>query len=76
MNKKLQIEKQIKLIELQLTKLGQQTAKNEICDDLTNSLILKKAILKQDLKDLKKNPIIEKVKKILPKKEKLICDYF
>ena len=76
MNKKLQIEKQIKLIELQLTKLSQQVVKNDISEDITNSLILKKAILKQDLKDLKKNPIIEKVKKIIPKKEKLICDYF
>lgn len=76
MNKKQQIEKQIKLIELQLTKLSQQVAKNDISEDITNSLILKKAILKQDLKDLKKNPIIEKVKKIIPKKEKLICDYF
>ncbi|MBR2430488.1 hypothetical protein IKB17_03370 [bacterium] len=76
MNKKQQIEKQIKHIELQLAKLGQQASKTEICEDLTNSLILKKAILKQDLKDLKKNPIIERVKKILPKKEKLICDYF
>lgn len=76
MSSKQKIEKQINMIELQLARLSQQTCKTEVCDDLTNSLILKKAILKQDLKDLKKNPIIEKVKKILPKKEKLICDYF
>jgi len=25
---------------------------------------------------LEKNPILEKMKKILPRREKLICDYF
>ena len=76
MNNKQRIEKQIKHIELQLAKLGQQSSKNEVCEDLTNSLILQKAILKKDLQDLSKNPLVEKIKKILPKKEKLICDYF
>ena len=76
MNNKQRIEKQIKQIELQLARLNQQANKNEVCDDITNSLILKKAILKKDLQDLDKNPIVEKIKKIIPKKEKLICDYF
>ena len=76
MNNKQRIEKQIKQIELQLARLGQQTNRNEVCDDITNSLILRKAILKKDLQDLNKNPIIEKFKRIIPKKEKLICDYF
>ena len=76
MNNKQRIEKQIKQIELQLARLGQQTNRNEVFDDITNSLILKKAILKKDLQDLNRNPIIEKIKKIIPKKEKLICDYF
>lgn len=76
MNNKQKIENQIKLIELQLTKLSKQTDRNSVCEDLISSLILKKAILKKDLKDLNKNHIIENFKKILPKKEKLICDYF
>ena len=76
MNNKQRIEKQIKKIELQLARLSNQACKNEVCDDLTNSLILQKAILKKDLQDLNKNKIVEKIKKILPKKEKLICDYF
>ena len=76
MNNKQRIEKQIKQIELQLARLNQQANKNEVCDDITNSLILKKAILKKDLQDLDKNPIVEKIKKIIPKKEKLIFDYF
>ena len=76
MNNKQRIEKQIKQIELQLARLNQQANKNEVCDDITNTLILKKAILKKDLQDLNKNPLMEKIKKIIPKKEKLICDYF
>ena len=46
MNNKQRIEKQIKHIELQLARLNQQVCKNEVCDDITNSLILQKAILK------------------------------
>ena len=76
MNNKQRIEKQIKHIELQLARLNQQVCKNEVCDDITNSLILQKAILKKDLQDLSKNKVVEKIKKIIPKKEKLICDYF
>ena len=76
MNNKQRIEKQIKQIELQLAKLGQQANKNEVCDSVINSLTLRKAILKKDLQDLNKNPIVECIKKLTPKKEKLICDYF
>jgi len=80
MNEKLQIEKKIKQIELQLKRLTLNASSSEVYDDLQNSLILKKAILKKDLEILKKNPIVEgvksTVKKLLPKREKLICDYF
>ena len=76
MNSKQRLEKQIKHIELQLTRLNNQSCKNEVCDDITNSLILQKAILKKDLQNLCKNKVIEKIKKIIPKKKKLICDYF
>jgi len=80
MNEKLQIENKIKQIELQLKRLTLNASSSEVYDDLQNSLILKKAILKKDLEILKKNPIVEgvksTVKKLLPKREKLICDYF
>ena len=80
MSEKLQIEKKIKQIELQLKRLTLNASNSEVYDDLQNSLILKKAILKKDLEILKKNPIVEgvksTVKKLLPKREKLICDYF
>ena len=70
------LKKQIQQIELQIKKLDQQTSRTELCEDLYNSLILKKAVLKKDLENLSKNPFIEKVKSLVPHKEKLICDYF
>ena len=70
------IQKKIQQIELQIKKISLHPAKTEVCDDLCNSLILQKAILKKELEELGKNPIVEKIKKIIPKKEKLICDYF
>ncbi len=76
MNTKQQIQKRISQIELQLKKLNEQSCSNSVCDDLLNSLIMKKAILKKQLKDLSKNSLVEACKKILPRREKLICDYF
>lgn len=76
MNKKQQIEKNIKQIELQLKKLTLNSCNTDICEDLQNSLVLKKAILKKDLENLNKNTLIESFKRLIPKKEKLICDYF
>ena len=76
MNNKQQIEKKIKQIELQLKKLTLTSTGSDVCEDLQNSLILKKAILKKDLEILNRNPLVEAIKKIVPRKEKLICDYF
>ena len=76
MNNKIILKKQIQQIEIQIKKLDQQTSRTELCEDLYNSLILKKAVLKKDLENLSKNPFIEKVKSLVPHKEKLICDYF
>lgn len=76
MNEKQQLEKRIQQAELQIKRLDSHTSDSEVCEDLYNSLILQKAILKKQLDDLDKNPIVEKIKKIIPHKEKLICDYF
>lgn len=75
-NNKEQLKKQIQQVELQIKKLGLSYSNNEVCEDLYNSLILKKAILKKDLQNLDKNKFLDKLKKIMPKREKLICDYF
>lgn len=76
MNKKQLLKKRIKEKELQIKKLHLHQSASDVCDQLCNTLILEKAILKNELENMEKNPIIEAVKKIIPKKEKLICDYF
>ena len=76
MNNKQQLKKRIEQTELQIKKLNTSSVSNEICEDLYNSLILQKAILKKELEELNKNKFVEKIKSFIPHKEKLICDYF
>lgn len=76
MNDKQQLKKQIYQTELQIKKLDLHASDSEICCDLYNSLILQKAIMKKQLEELEKNPVLEKFKQMIPRKEKLICDYF
>ena len=76
MNNKQLLKKQIQQTELQIKQILLHTSNSDVCDDLCNSLILKKAILKKELEELGKNRVIEKIKKIMPRREKLICDYF
>ena len=76
MNNKQLLKKQIQQTELQIKQMLLHTSNSDVCDDLCNSLILKKAILKKELEELGKNRVIEKIKKIMPRREKLICDYF
>ena len=71
-----QLKKQIHLKELQIKKLHLHQSSSDVCNQLYNTLILEKAILRKELENLEKNPIIEKVKKVFTRKEKLICDYF
>ena len=75
MNKKEQIKKQIQQKELQLKKLHLHSESNEVCNQLYNTLILEKAVLKKELEELGKNKLVEKFKHAF-KREKLICDYF
>lgn len=76
MNNKLRLKKQIQQIEMQIKKINLCSNGNEVCEDLYNSLLIKKAVIKKQLDDLEKNPILEKIKSLIPRKEKLICDYF
>lgn len=75
-NKKQQLLKRIQHKELQIKKLHLHQESNDVCNQLYNTLILEKAILNKELKEIDKNPIIEAVKKAIPRREKLICDYF
>ena len=76
MNKKQILIKQIQQKELQIKKLNLHQASSDVCNQLYNTLILEKAILNKQLEQLNKNVIYEAVKKVIPKREKLICDYF
>ena len=76
MDNKQQLKKRIQQTELQIKKLDLQDSESLVCADLLNSLILQKAVMKKQLEELEKNPIVEKFKSFLPHKEKLICDYF
>ena len=76
MNKKHLLKKRIKEKELQIKKLHLHQSSSDVCEQLYNTMILEKAILKKELENMEKNPLIEVIKKVLPKKEKLICDYF
>ena len=69
------IKKQIKQKELQIKKL-QLHESSDVCSQICNKLILEKAILKKELKDLSTNRFISNIKKMFRSKETLICDYF
>ena len=74
--KKHQLKKQILQKELQIKKLDLYYSSSDFCNQLYNTLILEKAVLKKELENLEKKPLVEKFKKIFFKKEKIICDYF
>lgn len=76
MNNKQILVKRIQQKELQIKKLHLHQSSSEVCNQLYNTLIIEKAILNKELQELNKNPIAEVVKRVLPKREKLICDYF
>ena len=76
MNNKQQIKKRIQQNELQIKQLHLHQANNEVCNQLYNTLILEKAILKKELQDSEKNMFVENIKKLIPHRKKLICDYF
>jgi predicted nuclease with TOPRIM domain len=71
-----ELQKQIKEKENQLKKLSEHVDKSNICSDLYNKIVMEKAILNKELKDMKKNQIIDAVKSFIPHKKTLICDYF
>lgn len=62
--------------EVQLEKLELHIDKSTVCSDLYNKVVLEKAILKKELKDLENGSLIKIIKTLLPHKKVLICDYF
>ena len=62
--------------ELQLAKLREHIDKSDVCSDLYNKGLIEKAILKKQLEDLQNNSLVNRIKHLLPRQEKLIGDYF
>ena len=75
--KKEEIIKKIEELDIQIKKFKKRLKESDLCEDLYEEALLKKAVLLKELENCDKNPIIEGVKKLLPKgKKTLICDYF
>lgn len=66
----------IKEKETQLSKLREHIDKSEVCSDLYNKMLIEKAILVKQLDELQNRSLVNRIKHLLPHKEKLICDYF
>lgn len=66
----------IKQKETQLSKLKEHINKSEICSGLYDQMLIEKAILTKQLEDLQNDNIVARIKHLLPRREKLICDYF
>lgn len=73
---KREIASSIREKEVQLSKLKEHIDKSEICSDLYNKILIEKAILNKQLDDLKNKSLVSRIKHLLPRQEKLICDYF
>lgn len=79
MNKKNKIKdlkESIKEKENQLAKLKVHVDKSNVCSDLYNKVVLEKAILNKELQDIDNYDFLSNVKRLIPHKKTLICDYF
>lgn len=74
--KKKHLQQHIKEKESQIQKFKLRMETSDLCEDLYNKAILEKAILKKELENAQKNKFVEAIKKFVPKKKELICDYF
>lgn len=74
--KKKDLKKAIKEKEIQLSKMEQHIEKSKTCAQVYDNLLMEKAILNKELQDANKNKFVERVKKLIPHKKTLICDYF
>ena len=74
--KKKDLKQAIREKEIQLSNLEQHMEKSKTCAEVYNNVLMEKAILNKELQDSMKNSFVEGVKKLIPHKKKLICDYF
>ena len=75
--KKKELLEEIERTNEQISMYRKRLKTSDLCEDLYDDAILKKAVLLKELENCDKNPIIEGIKNFLPKRKKtLICDYF
>ena len=75
--KKKELLEEIERTNEQINMYRKRLKTSDLCEDLYDDAILKKAVLLKELENCDKNPIIEGFKNLLPKRKKtLICDYF
>lgn len=60
----------------QVNKFKLRMKTSDLCEDLYEEALIKKAITKKEIEDCDKNSFVEGVKKLIPHKKTLICDYF
>ena len=74
--KKKDLKQAIREKEIQLSNLEQHMEKSKTCAEVYNNILIDKAVLKKELQDSEKNTFVENIKKLVPHKKTLICDYF
>ena len=62
--------------EMQMKKLAPLIDNNPVCSNLFNKVLIEKAVLRKQLEELNNDTFFGRVKRFLPKNQKLICDYF
>jgi len=75
-HKKFELKNNIQEKEIQLEKLKFHVDKSSVCSDLYNKVVLEKAILNKELQDLDNGSLLTSIRKLVPHKKTLICDYF
>ena len=70
------LAKEIRIVHFSDIHLDTKNPDRKVRKFAQSEKMLQKAILKKELENLEKNPLVEKIKRLIPKKEKLICDYF
>lgn len=76
MKNKDELIKKITELNIQIKKFEQRMQYSNICRDLYDGAVLQRAVLKKELEEYDKNPVLGKLKKLFPHKKTLICDYF
>lgn len=74
--KKEKLINQYEELQNQVNTFKKRMKSSDLCEDLYEDALIKKAITKKSIEDCDKNSLVEGFKKFIPHKKTLICDYF